>query len=61
MMKLPLRIANELNQLADTHDERRAANLFAHLVRNHTWQVPRLSVQGVFASTEMLLSIGMRI
>jgi hypothetical protein len=50
MMKLPLRIANELNQLADTYDERRAASLFAHLVRNGTWQVPTLSVARVFAS-----------
>jgi hypothetical protein len=50
MMKLPLRIANEFNQLVDTYDENRAANLFAHLVRNSTWQVPTLSVAHVYSS-----------
>lgn len=50
MMKLPLRIADEINQLADTYDENRAANLFAHLARNGTWQVPTLSVTHVFGS-----------
>lgn len=50
MMKLPMRIANELNQLWDTYDETRAADLFAHLARNRTWQVPTLSVKQVFAS-----------
>ena len=28
MMKLPMRIASEINQLADTYDEGRGANLF---------------------------------
>ena len=50
MMKLPMRIASEINQLADTYDEGRGANLFAHLARNSTWQVPTLSVTRVFAS-----------
>jgi hypothetical protein len=50
MMKLPLRIANEINQLADTYDENRAANLFARLARNGTWQVPTLSVAHAFGS-----------
>lgn len=50
MMKLPLRIANEVNQLADTYDEGRAADLVAHLARNGTWLVPTLSVPRVFGS-----------
>ena len=50
MMKLPLRIANELTQLADTYDEKRAGDLFAHLVHNGTWQVPTLSVANVYGS-----------
>jgi len=50
MMKLPMRIASEINELADTYDEARAASLFAHLARNATWQVPTLSVTRVFAS-----------
>jgi hypothetical protein len=51
MMKLPLRIANEFNQLADSYDQSRAPDLFAHLVRSGTWQVPTLAVRRVFAST----------
>lgn len=50
MMKLPMRIANEFNQLADTYDEKRAADLFAHFIKNGTWQVPTLSVANVYAS-----------
>lgn len=50
MMKLPLRIADEINKLADTYDETRAANLFALLAHRQTWQVPTLSVVHVFAS-----------
>jgi hypothetical protein len=50
MMKLPLRLADEFKQLADSYDEKRAADLFAHLVRNGTWQVPTLSVAHVYAS-----------
>lgn len=50
MMQLPLRITNEINQLVDTYDENRAANLFAHLAQNGTWQVPTLSVVHVYGS-----------
>jgi hypothetical protein len=50
MMKLPLRIANELDRLADTYDEGRAENLFVRLARNGTWQVPTLSVAHVYGS-----------
>ena len=50
MMKIPVRIADEINSIADTYDEKRAGDLFAHLVRNGTWQVPTLSVANVFAS-----------
>ena len=50
MMKIPARIANEINSIADTYDEKRTGDLFAHLVRNGTWQVPTLSVANVFAS-----------
>lgn len=50
MMKLPLRIANELKTLSDTYDARRAADLFAHFRRNNTWQVPTLSVAHIYAS-----------
>jgi hypothetical protein len=50
MMKLPLRIANEINRLVDTYDESRAASLFARLARNRTWQVPTLSVAHVYGS-----------
>jgi cytosine/adenosine deaminase-related metal-dependent hydrolase len=50
MMKIPMRIASELNQLADTYDEGRAGSLFAELVRNNTWSVPTLSVARVYGS-----------
>lgn len=50
MMKLPMRIASELNQLAATYDESLAKNLFAHFLRNGTWQTPTLSVKRVYAS-----------
>jgi len=50
MMKLPMRIANEINQLADSYDGARAASLFAKLARNRTWQVPTLSVAHAFGS-----------
>lgn len=50
MMKLPLRIANELKTLSDTYDASRAADLFAHFRRNGTWQVPTLSVAHLYAS-----------
>jgi hypothetical protein len=50
MMKLPLRIADEINELADTYDETRASNLFILLARNQTWQVPTLSVAHAFGS-----------
>ena len=50
MMKIPLRIANELKTLSETYDSSRAADLFAHFRRNNTWQVPTLSVTHVYAS-----------
>jgi len=50
MMKIPGRIVDEINQLADSYDEKRATDLFAHLVRNGTWQVPTLSVANVYGS-----------
>lgn len=50
MMQLPLRIANELTQLADTYDEQRALVFFAVLKKNGTWQVPTLVVKRAFAS-----------
>lgn len=50
IMNLPLRIANELTQLADTYDEQRASALFAALKKNGTWLVPTLVVKRVFAS-----------
>lgn len=49
MMKLPLRITDEINKLADTYDEARASQLFTLLASNHTWQVPTLSVTHVFS------------
>jgi len=50
LMKLPMRIASELNQLAATYDDSLAKNLFPHSVRNGTWQSPTLSVKRVYAS-----------
>ncbi len=50
MMKLPMRIASELNQLADSYDESLAQNLFAHFLRNGIWQTPTLSVKRIYAS-----------
>jgi len=50
MMKIPMRIADEIDQLADTYDEKRATALFARLKRNGTWQVPTLSVPHAYAS-----------
>lgn len=50
MMKIPIRIADEIDQLADTYDEGRAVALFARLKQNGTWQVPTLSVPHAYAS-----------
>ena len=50
MMKIPMRIADEIDQLADTYDEKRAAALFARLRQNDTWLVPTLSVPHAYAS-----------
>jgi hypothetical protein len=50
MMKIPMRIADEIDQLADTYDEKRATALFTRLKQNGTWQVPTLSVPHAYAS-----------
>jgi hypothetical protein len=50
MMKLPLRIGNELNTLWETYDVNRVADLFVDFKRNGTWHVPTLSVARVYAS-----------
>jgi imidazolonepropionase-like amidohydrolase len=39
-------------ELADTYDPQKASALFAELVRNHTWQVPTLSVLHMLAYIE---------
>jgi hypothetical protein len=39
-------------ELADTYDPQKASLLFAELVRNHTWQVPTLSVLHMLAYME---------
>src|SRR5215472_2201422 len=36
MMKLPMRITNEINQIADTYDEKRAGQVFAKFAHNGT-------------------------
>jgi len=50
MMKLPMRITNEINQIADTYDEKRAGQVFAKFAHNGTWQTPTLSVKRVYSS-----------
>jgi hypothetical protein len=50
MMKMPMHIANELDQLAATYDPQRTQVLFAEFKQNGTWQVPTLTIKRVFAS-----------
>jgi len=50
MMKIPIGIADEIDQLADTYDEKRATTLFARLRQNGTWLVPTLSATHAYAS-----------
>ena len=40
--EFPRRIAARGERMLDTYDEKRANELFAHLIRNQTWQVPTL-------------------
>lgn len=40
--EIPRRIAARGEQMLNTYDERKAMQLFARLVKNHTWQVPTL-------------------
>jgi hypothetical protein len=49
MMKIPMRIAGEIDQLVDTYDEKRATAPFARLKQNGTWLLPTLSVLQAYA------------
>jgi hypothetical protein len=40
--EIPRRIAARGERMLDTYDEQKAKQLFAHLARNQTWQVPTL-------------------
>jgi len=40
--EFPRRIAARGERMLDTYDERKAKQVFAHLVKNQTWQVPTL-------------------
>ena len=40
--EIPRRIAARGERMLDTYDERKAKQLFAHLIKNQTWQVPTL-------------------
>ena len=40
--EIPRRIAARGERMLDTYDEQKAKQLFAHLVKNQTWQVPTL-------------------
>jgi hypothetical protein len=40
--EFPRRIAARGERMLDTYDERKAQQLFAKLIKNHTWQVPTL-------------------
>lgn len=40
--EIPRRIAARGERMLDSYDEQKAKQLFAHLVKNHTWQVPTL-------------------
>ncbi len=38
--------------MLDTYSGERAARIFAHLIRNHTWQVPTLLVKRIWAEVD---------
>jgi len=40
--EIPRRIAARGERMLDTYDEQKARQLFAHLIKNQTWQVPTL-------------------
>ena len=42
LSEIPRRIAARGERMLDTYDEQKAKQLFAHLARNQTWQVPTL-------------------
>ncbi len=44
---IPARIAARGQRMLDTYSDQKAAQLFAHLFRNHTWQVPTLLVKRI--------------
>src|SRR5215210_7301967 len=54
---IPRRIAARGNRMLDTYSDERARELFRHLVRNHTWQVPTLLVKKIWAYVDDISTV----
>jgi imidazolonepropionase-like amidohydrolase len=53
----PRTIAARGSRMLDTYDEAKARNIFAHLVKNQTWQVPTLVTKRSMAFADDLVSV----
>lgn len=54
---IPRRITARGNRTLDTYSDERAQELFRHLVRNHTWQVPTLLVKKIWAYVDDISAV----
>lgn len=54
---IPRRIAARGGRTLDTYSDERAQELFRHLVRNHTWQVPTLLVKKIWAYVDDISTV----
>ncbi|MGI8732841.1 MAG: amidohydrolase family protein [Pyrinomonadaceae bacterium] len=54
---IPRRIAARGNRMLDTYSDERAARIFAHFVRNRTWQVPTLLVKRIWAYVDDISTV----
>jgi cytosine/adenosine deaminase-related metal-dependent hydrolase len=54
--EFPRRLAARGRRMLDTYDSKRAANIFAHFVKNQTWQVPTLDTKYVLTFIDSLFA-----
>jgi hypothetical protein len=54
---IPRNIAARGTRMLDTYDEKRAQDVFRHLSRNHTWQVPTLVTKRALAFVDDIVKV----
>jgi imidazolonepropionase-like amidohydrolase len=54
---IPRNIAASGTRMLDTYDERKARQVFAHLVKNKTWQVPTLVTKRALAFVDEIIQV----